>query len=279
MLTGISSACLYPMQTEEAVETILKLNPEMSIEIFINSMSELSPRYIKELKSKIDFYGGKIASVHPFSSAIEPLFFFSNYKRRFDDAIKMYEKYFKTCVKLDSNIFVFHGDSNKGSIEDEIYFERYSLLREMGKKYGITVAQENVERCKSRAVSFISKMKRQLDGEVSFVFDVKQAIRAGVDPFEMISAMGDSIIHVHASDNNEKCDCLPVGKGTFDFNKMLTTLKNQGFDKYIILELYRKNFNTTDDLKKGYLALNNFVKCYWQKFHNFFAFYYKSIVC
>ncbi len=262
MLTGISSACLYPMQTEDAVETICKLNEGMVLELFVNSTSELSPKYIRNLKSILDFYGARVVSMHPFSSVVEPIFFFSHYKRRFYDGMKLYTKYFKICEKLGSEVFVFHGDYKLSPTSNEFYFERYLELRNRAKEYGIIFAQENVERCKSHSLEFIKNMKHQLKDDVSFVFDVKQAIRADVNPLDMADAMGKSIVHIHLSDNKEGYDCLPIGRGNFNFEQLFNKLKLNNFDKAVILELYRKNFDTLDDLYTGYLNMNKLLSNY-----------------
>lgn len=262
MLTGISSACLYPMQTEDAVETICKLNEGISLELFVNSTSELSPKYIRNLKSMLDFYGAKIVSMHPFSSVAEPILFFSNYKRRFDDGMKLYTKYFKICEKLGADVFVFHGDYKLSPTSNEQYFDRYLTLRERAKEYGVILAQENVERCKSHSLDFIKNMKAQLKDDVNFVFDVKQAVRSNVNPTDMVDVMGNSIVHVHLSDNKDGYDCLPIGAGDFNFNQLFDKLKGYEFNRYVILELYRKNFDTLDDLHKGYINMNKIISSY-----------------
>ena len=70
MRAGISTACLYPMETEKALKTVLDLGFK-KLEIFINAYSEMNYNFIKSLKNMADEYGAKIISIHPFSSVFE----------------------------------------------------------------------------------------------------------------------------------------------------------------------------------------------------------------
>ena len=82
MKIGISTASLYPMETEKALE-FLGVNGIPVTEVFFNSPSELEDDFtdkLLEIKQKYDI---EIASVHPCGSVGEPYFLFSGYKRRY----------------------------------------------------------------------------------------------------------------------------------------------------------------------------------------------------
>ena len=70
------------------------------------------------------------------------------------------------------------------------------------------------------------------------MFDIKQAVRAGVDPYEMCRAMGDRIVHIHLNDNDDHRDCLVPWQGTMDYSHLFGQLFDQGFSQDIILEVY-----------------------------------------
>ncbi len=255
MLYGLSTACLYPQETEKTFEYYCK-NGVKAIEIFFNTFSELETGYVKELRAMGDAYGSKVVSIHPFTSGFEPFMMFTDYPRRFNDALELYKPYFEVCSLLGSDILVFHGDRREGRFSSQQYFERYARLYELGQNYGVHVAQENVVRCRSHSAEFIAQMKEALGGHVSFVLDTKQAVRAGEDLYDMIDAMGENIIHVHLSDHTVQQDCLPIGKGTLDIGKLLKKLKTLQFDRSIIIELYRENFDSNNELLT---SLNNLV--------------------
>ena len=72
-------------------------------------------------------------------------------------------------------------------------------------------------------------MREGCGEECAFVLDVKQAVRAGHDPYEVCDAMGNKIAHVHLNDNDEKQDCLVPGKGHMDYRRLFSQLARQGY--------------------------------------------------
>ncbi|MEG2571269.1 MAG: sugar phosphate isomerase/epimerase, partial [Clostridia bacterium] len=89
MVAGISSATFYPLETEKAVDLAISLGFK-DMEIFINSECEFDEDYIRKLRVKLDESGVRVRSLHPYTSAIEALYFFTQYSRRAVDAIKIY---------------------------------------------------------------------------------------------------------------------------------------------------------------------------------------------
>ena len=258
MKAGVSSACLYPQLLEKSVEDIAK-NGIKNTEIFINTDSELEDDYLKELKKLLDFYGTKCISVHPYTCAIEPMMFFTNYERRLNDALIYYSKYFKAMNILGANILVFHGNKGAVPVDENLYFDRFFKLSELGKQYNIIVAQENVARCQCNNVEFMINMVNQLGDNARFVIDLKQAIRSGIEIFDIIDKVGSNIAHIHISDHNSTHDCLPLGSGDLNVPLLLNALKSKSFDGAIMLELYRNNFETIQQLKDNYTYLNSII--------------------
>ncbi len=250
MRSGISTACLYPLELERALPTLISMNFHL-FEIFINTFCELKKEYLKELKKMVDDSGSKVKSIHPFTSGFESFLLFSDYERRFSDGLEFYKQYFQAANLLGAHILVLHGQhADKHSrISEETYFEHYARLYNLGRTFGVTVAQENVNSFRSDNPLFLSKMKKYLHGECAFVFDIKQAVRAGEDPFAICDAMGDRIIHVHINDNNPRCDCLLPGYGTMNYKLLRDRLLRYGFSGDLIIEVYRRSFNELNELK------------------------------
>lgn len=86
MRSGISTACLYPMELEKALPTLLSMDFHL-FEIFINTFSEMKPDYIANLKRMIDDTGSSVKSIHPFTSGFESFLLFTDYDRRFQDGL------------------------------------------------------------------------------------------------------------------------------------------------------------------------------------------------
>jgi sugar phosphate isomerase/epimerase len=252
MRSGISTACLYPMQLEEALPTLTALNFRL-FEVFINTFSELSPEYVNSLKRIIDDSGSTVKSIHPFTSGFESFLLFSEYERRFEDGLEFYKKYFETANRLGAQIVVLHGQrSDKHSpITEQSYFEHYARLFSLGKTFGITVAQENVNLFRSDDPAFIVRMRKCLNSNCAFVLDIKQAVRAGEDPFAMCAAMGEQIVHVHINDNRIGSDCLLPGCGTMNFDLLRRQLRGFGYTGDLIIEVYRRSFNDLQELENA----------------------------
>lgn len=257
---GVSTACLYPMPTEEALYD-LALGGVQHVEIFINTHSELRRSFIMSLAEIMHRFDVTCRSLHPFTCEMEPMMFFSAYERRIQDMLDYYRHYFAAMQALGAEIFVVHGNKLPASAENiSLYLERFSLLVRLGKEFGVTVAQENVARCTSRSLEFLKTMKQQMGKDARFVLDIKQAVRSKENPMSILHALGENVAHVHISDNGAFGDCLPVGSGSFPVKKFLHTLAEISPDCSVILELYRSGFRSTADLVQNYQVLNRMIQ-------------------
>lgn len=264
MRIGVSTACLYPLELEKGLDELLSMDFRL-FEIFFNTVSELEPDFVKEMKVRIDAHGAQVKSVHPFTSAIEGFLLFSEYNRRYEDGLEFYKRYFEACNLLGATILVLHGQralKKDGSVPPpaaELYFERYAGIYRLGQTFGVTVAQENVNLFRSQSPSFIRRMREQLGEECAFVLDVKQAVRAEKNPFEMCKAMGDKIVHVHLNDNRPGQDCLLPGAGTMDFYKLMRILRSFDYNGDIMLEVYRSSFGELSELDKSKATVQQII--------------------
>lgn len=260
MSIGISTACLYPMYTEKALDTLLGQGFRL-FEIFFNTLSELEPEFVSHLGNMLEQKGAVLKSIHPFTSGFESYLLFSNYERRFEDGIKFYNRYFETAARLGARILVLHGDRSleKSGLTEIQYFDRFAQLSQRARQYGITLAQENVNLYRSADPAFIKRMRDYLGSEVSFVLDLKQAVRAGFDPFSMYQAMGNRLVHIHINDHRQGHDCLLPGKGQMNFHRLKTCLDMDGYQGDYIIEVYRKNFGGLEELTESYEYLNQIL--------------------
>lgn len=249
MKTGASTSCLFPMLTEQALTALTSMGVE-TVEVFLNSPSEKTPEFAGRLNQIAGATGAQIVSVHPYSSEAEGVSFFSSYVRRFDDEAEEYRRYFEFCNRVGARILVFHGARSFMPLEPAFYFERFARLRDIARSFGVRLCQENVARCHSGSPQFIKSMVRAIP-DVDFVLDVKQAVRAGVTPFEMLDAMGARLAHLHLSDHRGGCDCLALGEGEFDLAGLAQRLKTMTYNGVVLLELYSWNFSRQDQLAEG----------------------------
>ena len=256
MKCGVSTACYYPEPTENALYQLVS-HQVPYIEIFLNTFSELQMPFVKRLKEILKQGMTQVISVHPFTSGMEPFLFFSNYKRRFEDGVELYQRYFEFCNMIGAKYVIFHGAHKDIFCEDNMYFERFSKLNETAKTMGIELLQENVARCKSRDVGFIQKMKQQLGDSVHFTLDTKQCIRSEVSPIEMLKAMGQQVRHIHFSDRNQKRDCLLPGAGDGKVFELFPLLQKQNYQGAVFIEVYRQSYREYSEVIQGFHFLQD----------------------
>lgn len=257
MLAGVSTACFYPERTEKAL-TILAGQGISATEVFLNSDCELDPAYLRNLRHIADAARMRILAVHPYTSGMEPMLFFSEYARRFEDGRVYYRKYYQAANILGAKLVVFHGNSRYRQMEEHAYFERYHRLMQDASASGVMLCHENVSRCAGYLPAFFQQMSAALP-DARYVLDVKQALRAEQDIFSFARAMGSRIAHVHLSDHTPASDCLCMGKGILDMPRLIAQLKSQGFDGGLIMELYRGDFENTGDLLEGYRKITQYI--------------------
>lgn len=261
MPIGVSTACLYPMETEKALRALGESGVRTA-EIFLNSWSELSESFVRELSAIREEYGMRITSVHPFTSGLESYMLFSGYMRRFQDCREIYKKYATAAAALGAKYIVLHGDRVGNRLPVEEYCRRFLLLQEDAAAYGAVLLQENVNKYRASAPEFIETLRRLSGDAISFVFDIKQSIRAGFGPKAVLDAMDGRVAHVHISDHSEGDDCLLPGRGACDFRALFSQLTARGYAGDFMIEVYRDAFSGPGELsqaaawlKKEYLAV------------------------
>ncbi len=250
MRLGISSASLYPMNTEEALK-FLGENGVKTTEIFFNSPSELMPEFTAELCKIREFYGIEVASVHPCDSVGEPYFLFSDYVRRYKDSFEYYKRYYTAAQALKAKTVVLHGDSLTGHISLKCYCERLLEMNNEAEKYGVTVCHENVNRYRAATPENVRRIRKLTDDRLCFTLDVKQTVRDGCGVDAMYEAMQGRIVNVHISDHDAACDCMLPTRGDFNFKPLFDRLQTDGYDGACLIEVYRNAYKEPSELIKS----------------------------
>lgn len=249
MQVGASSSCFFPLETEKSLQNVLDLGFKAN-EVFFNTSSELQDSFVNDLKHRSDEKGAEIISVHPFSSALENNCIFGEYQRRYDDFVDLYRRHCHAAALLGAKVLVIHGSLavQKRDLTDEFYFDRFGSLIEIGKQEGVMVCQENVVRYRSQSVEFLKRMRDAFGSDFHLVFDVKQAIRCGYNPFDVLDEFKKDIVHIHLSDNSQDGDCLPPGRGSFDFKRLFDTMSGVDYKGGYVIEIYSKGYNVKEEL-------------------------------
>lgn len=247
MKLGISTASFYPMETELALEEIGKAGVK-DTEIFFNCESELKDSFIDILLEIKEKYSLNITAVHPTMSLAESFMIFSAYERRFYEALKQYHRYSEVAKALGAKYIIMHGGKPNGILTDEEYCERYMALKEQTLKNEVTVLQENVVNYRSGDIEFLRSMRDILGRDAEFCFDIKQSIRSGYLPMDLVEEFYDNIKHYHISDHSVAGDCLLPGDGKFNFGGFFGFLKKRGYTGALITEVYKFSYKNYDDI-------------------------------
>lgn len=254
MKIGISTSCLYPMYTEKAFYEIASRGVELT-EIFFNANCELQQPFIDELKNIKESFGIQISSVHPTMSLAESFMLFSNYDRRFQEGIEIYKRYGEIAARLGAKYIIMHGGKPNNAIDNRGYFERFHKVAECVKQNGATLLQENVVLFRAGNIDTLRDMSDYLGDDVNFCLDVKQSIRGGYSPYDVLKILGKKIKHLHLSDNNAQNDCMLPLTGNFDFKDFLSTAQKCGYTGDAVIELYRNAFGDQNELFDSYKNL------------------------
>lgn len=260
---GVSTACLYPMETERALETVAKMGIK-DFEVHFSTFSELTDGYLKELKKILKYYGAEVYSVHPFYCVLESSMFFSDYnERRFADGLEIYKQYFHATAKIGAKYLVFHGGQNHGVsrcvISDDEYIERYNMIYECAQRFGVTLLHENVYTHKCESIDFCRKMIEYLGDKAQFTFDSKQARRSGFNSSEFAAALSGHIKNIHISDCDEEHDCILPGRGNEDFAAINKAVGSDAEKACWMIEVYNNAINAAWDLETSVNYLNGIL--------------------
>lgn len=257
MIAAVSTACLYPKLTEDALYDLC-LSGISTVEIFLSAPSEAGSVYASDMAAMLRRFDTKCVSVHPWTATNEGFMLFSNYMRRVRDFLEEARRIFQFMQTVGAKLYVLHG-CPVGWVKPDFYCERFKMLYDLGKEYGITVTQENVNKYESQNLKFLREFCRLLGDDAKITFDTKQAVRAGIKIDEAVRMIGDHIVHVHLSDHGEKGDCLRIGEGRFQVVPFLAALHEKGFDGAVMLELYRDGFGGIQDLQDDWQKIRRLI--------------------
>ena len=254
MNIGVSTSCFYPLETELALQEIGKAGIHTA-EIFFNATSELKPAFIDILKDIKAEYDIKVTSVHPTMSLAESFMIFSEYERRFYESLNNFARYSEIAAELGAKYIILHGGKLNGLTSDEEYCERYMMLNEQTRKNGVTVLQENVVHFRAGEIEFLRSMRDILGDDAQFCLDIKQSIRSGYDPFDLINEFSDNIKHCHISDHSLASDCLLPLNGKVNFPLFFEVLKQKGYSGAFIIEVYKNAYHEFSEVFDSYEKL------------------------
>lgn len=261
MRVGISTACFYPQPLEEILPVLAGLGVR-AVEIFFNTESEFQPRFYARLGAQAKSLGLDVVSVHPYTSLMEGMLLFSDYKRRTEDGMEQYRRYLECAAALGARFLTFHGEREMGQQDTPARWaqkcENYHRLCNLASSCGVTLAQENVAWCRSRDPAFVAALYRDVP-ELRYTLDIKQAFRAGKNWRDFLDVMGSRLVNVHINDFAAGQSCLLPGAGSMDYASFFSALRGVGYDGHTLIEVYRSNFAGVEEMARAVRLLRRFA--------------------
>ena len=238
MRLGISTAAYYGRLDTECAADQIRVLPVQCAEVFLQAQMEYTEPFVRDVRARLGDV--RCTSVHVMGTLMENLFF-SRSARQIRQAQDEYERILDAGAILGASCYVYHG-RNSAMVQPlpfapERNAEVVSRMDEMAARRGLRLAWENVSWCQLTTPERVRTMRTLLP-DLRFTLDIKQAMRAGVDPIGFLPAMGEGLMNVHLCDwDASGTPCLP-GRGVFDFGRFFRALQGNGYGGALILEPY-----------------------------------------
>ncbi len=264
MQIGISTASLFGRYyTEDAVKKLNQLKVDTT-EIFLESYSEYSKKFGKKLKKmKGDLH---VHSIHTLTTQFEPQLYSLNDRAR-AESFDLLRGTVSAGKEVGAKYYTFHGVARIKKTPITIDFDRVGRITQQivdeCSENKMSLAYENVHWAYYNYLGFFTELKKRVP-ELKGTLDIKQARQSGIDYKDFLKEMGRDIVTVHLSDiDKDGKMCLP-GNGVTDFEELFCRLSDYNFDGALIIEVYKNDFETIEELLQSY----NFIKDKAQKIFN-----------
>ena len=261
MQVGISTASLFGrFNTEDALQFLSKNNVK-SVEVFLESYCEYDTDFAKILNHAN--LGTHVHSVHTLTTQFEPQLYSVN-ERAQKDSFMLLEKTMQTAKLIGADCYTFHGGARFKRTPFKIDYERVGNITQKiidtCKKYGVTLAYENVHWGYYNYIGFFEEIRKRTIG-LKATLDIKQARQSDIHYSKFINEMGSDIVTVHLSDIDDKGKmCLPCMNGTTDFYDLFSRLKDVGFDGALLIECYKDDYADFEQLFASLDKVNNLAQ-------------------
>lgn len=250
-MVGISTSSFYgKLTTEDAAQKIGELGGTCA-EVFLNSFSEYTGKFIDVVGERLKKSNVKFNSVHTLPTQFEPQLFAITNRQR-SDAEVFFRQVLEGASKNGCTTYVMHGKpffkKNVGSftVDYDDVARTLNHLCAIASEYNMDIALENVHWAMCNNLEFILAMKQRVE-RLKFTLDIKQAHLSEIGWEEYIAAFSSKLINVHICDYVNKTTCLP-GRGEVDFKRLSHGLNGINYRGNVIVEVYDRDYSSYSEL-------------------------------
>jgi len=162
---------------------------------------------------------------------------------------KLWHKTIEQCAEVNSPIMVVHGldrkEYNFTNDEIDILGESLADLCEYGRKHGVIIALENIEKGNDPANEIGSNLvdhRKNFSGiGLYYCLDIGHAVLNNVDIIDEIKVAGKELVSLHVHNNNgiDDSHLLPSEEGVIDWNYVYHELRTtHGYEGQFVMEVY-----------------------------------------
>ncbi len=259
MKVGISTASFFlKAYTEDALDILNQMGVE-TCEIFLTTFREYRKEFVNlllERKGKLDIH-----SIHTLNLQYEGELFNPQDRTR-EDCEFFFKQAAEAAGLLGAKYYTFHGTPMMKKTPYNINYEwmgrRLKELNGIMHEYGdAEIAYENVHWTFFNTPEFFRRLSEYVD--VKATLDIKQAMQSKISVDEYINVMNKSLVNVHLCDYYADGNLTLPGKGSVDFTDLFRKLMAIGYDGPVLMELYARNYDSFDEVKRSYEYLQNCV--------------------
>jgi protein FrlC len=202
--------------------------------------NDLHEHDIRSLHNQLDDFGLEIASFIPAQCDL-----CSPHTAIRMDGIRDIQTSIELAARLEASIIsILPGHSLHHQCPDEgwdLLADSLARIGEFAGHYDVLLAIEPADKYASDLINTTVQAMDMIDqigcDNFGVVFDTGHALIAGEDTDTAIRALGDRLFHIHLSDNHrERDERLIPGKGRFDFQTLIATLKSTQFEGFLTAE-------------------------------------------
>ena len=183
------------------------------------NVSELTKDEVKEIKSKLDFYGMRVSAM---GSPIGKIQLDGDINEHFEMARNVFESANELGAKY-IRMFSFYAPKG-GDILDykEAVFDNLSRLSDIAKSHGVVLCHENEAKIYGDVPNRCREIYDNFGGDIKTVFDMGNYVLEGVKPYpSAYDMLKDTVAYFHIKDALAEGAIVPPGKGEANIKEIL----------------------------------------------------------
>lgn len=185
------------------------------------NVSVLTPKDVKQMKQKLDFYGIGVSAI---GSPIGKIALDGDVEGHFE----MAKRVFDTAAELGTRyvrMFSFYAPEGKSILDfkGEV-FDKLSALNELAKSHGVVLCHENEAKIYGDIPTRVREIYDAFGGDIKTVFDMGNYVLEGVRPYPAAYGMlKDTVAYFHIKDSLSAGAIVPPGKGEASIKEILAS--------------------------------------------------------